>query len=83
MSFLLIVLIGREESMTGREFQSLGNLKKYELRVVTLLEYLWWSLIPDDLVAEVRKDVSIGSVMLKPLQGDWIDLTKNKMSDSS
>ena len=36
--------------MTGREFQSLGNLKKYELRVVTLLEYLWWSLIPDDLV---------------------------------
>ena len=47
--------------MTGREFQSLGNLKKYELRVVTLLEYLWWSLIPDDLVAEVRKDVSSGS----------------------
>ena len=71
--------------MTGREFQSLGNLKKYELRVVTLLEYLWWSLIPDDLVAEVRKDVSSGRSVIgcKPLQGDWIDLTKNKMSDSS
>ena len=32
-------------SMMGREFQSLGNLKKYELRVVLMLETLWQSFV--------------------------------------
>ena len=69
--------------MMGREFQSLGNLKKYELRVVLLLEVLWQSFLLSDLVFRVEKDKSSGSVMLKLLLGVWIDLTKNKMSVNS
>ena len=67
--------------MMGREFQSLGNLKKYELRVMLLMETLWQSFVPNDLVFEDEK--KINSVISKLLLEVLIDLIKNKMSVSS
>ena len=68
-------------SMMGRELQSLGSLKKYELRVVLLLETLWQSFVPKDLVFEVEKEINcvISKVLLESLS----DLIKNKISINS
>ena len=41
--------------MMGRELQSLGNLKKYELRVMLLMKILWQSFVSNDLVFEDEK----------------------------
>ena len=68
-------------SMMGREFQSLGNLKKYELRVVLLLETLWQSFVPKDLVFEVEKEINC--VTSKLLLESLSDLIKNKISINS
>ena len=67
--------------MMGREFQSLGSLKKYELRVVLLLETLWQSFVPKDLVFEVEKEINcvISKLSLEALS----DLIKNKISINS
>ena len=67
--------------MMGRVFQSLGNLKKYELRVMLLMETLWQSFVPNDLVFEDEKEIN--SVISKLLLEVLIDLIKNKMSVSS
>ena len=64
--------------MIGREFQSLGSLKKYELRVVLLLETLWQSFVSKDLVFEVEKEIN--SVISKPSLEALSDLIKNKIS---
>ena len=61
-------------SMMWREFQSLGSLKKYELRVVLLLETLWQSFVPKDLVFEVEKEINC--VILKLLLESLSDLIK-------
>ena len=68
-------------SMMGREFQSLGSLKKYELRVVLLLETLWQSFVPKDLVFEVEKEINC--VILKLLLESLSDLIKNRISINS
>ena len=68
-------------SMMGKEFQSLGNLKKYELRVMLLMETLWQSFVPSDLVFEDEKEIN--SVISKLLLEVLIDLIKNKISVSS
>ena len=68
-------------SMMGREFQSLGSLKKYELRVVLLLETLWQSFVPKDLVFEVEKEINC--VISKLLLESLSDLIKNKISINS
>ena len=67
--------------MMGREFQSLGSLKKYEFRVVLLLETLWQSFVPKDLVFEVEKEINcvISKLSLEALS----DLIKNKISINS
>ena len=67
--------------MMGREFQSLESLKKYELRVVLLLETLWQSFVPKDLVFEVEKEINsiISKLSLEALS----DLIKNKISINS
>ena len=67
--------------MMGREFQSLGSLKIYELRVVLLLETLWQSFVPKDLVFEVEKEINyvISKLLLEALG----DLIKNKISINS
>ena len=44
--------------MMGKEFQSLGNLKKYESRVMLLMETLWQSFVPSDLVFEDEKEIN-------------------------
>ena len=67
--------------MMGKEFQSLGNLKKYESRVMLLMETLWQSFVPSDLVFEDEKEIN--SVISKLLLEVLIDLTKNKISVSS
>ena len=67
--------------MMGKEFQSLGNLKKYELRVMLLMETLWQSFVPSDLVFEDEKEIN--SVISKLLLEVLIDLIKNKISVSS
>ena len=67
--------------MIGKEFQSLGNLKKYELRVMLLMETLWQSFVPSDLVFEDKKEIN--SVISKLLLEVLIDLIKNKMSVNS
>ena len=67
--------------MMGRVFQSLGSLKKYELRVMLLMETLWQSFVPNDLVFEDEKEIN--SVISKLLLEVLIDLIKNKMSVSS
>ena len=67
--------------MMGKEFQSLGNLKKYELRVMLLMETLWQSFVPSDLVSEDEKEIN--SVISKLLLEVLIDLIKNKISVSS
>ena len=77
----LISFYGREMSMMGKEFQSLGNLKKYELRVMLLMETLWQSFVPSNLVFEDEKEIN--SVISKLLLEVLIDLIKNKMSVSS
>ena len=66
--------------MMGREFQSLGSLKKYELRIVLLLETLWQSFVPKDRVFEVEE---INSVISKPSLEALSDLIKNKISINS
>ena len=63
------------------EFQSLGNLKKYELRVMLLMETLWQSFVPSDLVFEDEKEIN--SVISKLLLEVLIDLIKTKISVSS
>ena len=63
-----MILKGREQSITGSEFHNLGNLKKYEFRVVLLLDDLWESLIPDSLVLDAEKDKSLGLIISKLLQ---------------
>ena len=65
----LIVSYGREMSMMGKEFQSLGNLKKYELRVMLLMETLWQSFVPSDLVFEDEKEINsvISKLLLEVL----------------
>ena len=70
-------------SMMGKdlEFQSLGNLKKYELRVMLLMETLWQSFVPSDLVFEDEKEIN--SVISKLLLEVLIDLIKTKISVSS
>ena len=68
-------------SMMGREFQSLGSLKKYELRVVLLLETLWQSFVPKDLVFEVEKEINC--VILKLLLESLSDFIKNRISINS
>ena len=68
-------------SMMGREFQSLGSLKEYELRVVLLLETLWQSFVPKDLVFEVEKEINC--VISKLLLESLSDLVKNKISINS
>ena len=67
--------------MMGREFQSLGSLKKYELRVVLLLETLWQSFVPKDLVFEVEKEIN--SVISKLSLEALSNLIKNKISINS
>ena len=67
--------------MMGKEFQSLGNLKKYELRVMLLMETLWQSFVPSDLVFEDEKEIN--SVISKLLLEVLIDLIKNKISVNS
>ena len=67
--------------MMGREFQSLGSLKKYELRVVLLLETLWQSFVPKGLVFEVEKEIN--SVISKPSLEALSDLVKNEISINS
>ena len=62
--------------MMGKEFQSLGNLKKYELRVMLLMETLWQSFVPSDLVFEDEKEIN--SVISKLLLEVLIDLIKIK-----
>ena len=62
--------------MMGKEFQSLGNLKKYELRVILLMETLWQSFVPSDLVFEDEKEIN--SVISKLLLEVLIDLIKIK-----
>ena len=69
INFFLIVLKGREQSITGSEFHNLGNLKKYELRVVLLLDGLWESLIPDSLMLDAEKDRRLGLIISKLLEG--------------
>ena len=59
-------------SMMGREFQSLGNLKKYELRVMLLMETLWQSFVPNDLVFKDEKEIN--SVISKLLLEVFVDL---------
>ena len=66
--------------MMGRELQSLGSLKKYELRVV-LLETLWQSFVPKDLVFELEKQIN--SVISKLSLEALSDLIKNKISINS
>ena len=66
--------------MMGREFQSLGRLKQYELRIVLLLETLWQSFVPKDLVFEVEE---INSVISKLSLEALSDLIKNKISINS
>ena len=61
-----LMLKGREQSITGSEFR---NLKKYELRVVLLLDDLWESLIPDSLVLDAEKDRRLGLIISKLLEG--------------
>ena len=61
--------------MMGKEFQSLGNLKKYESRVMLLMETLWQSFVPSDLVFEDEKEIN--SVISKLLLEVLIDLIKN------
>ena len=61
--------------MMGRVFQSLGNLKKYELRVMLLMETLWQSFVPNDLVFEDEKEIN--SVISKLLLEVLIDLIKD------
>ena len=63
INFFLTILKGREQSITGSEFHSLGNLKRYELRVVLLLDDLW-----DSLVLDAEKDKSLGLIISKLLQ---------------
>ena len=67
--------------MMGSEFQSLGSLKKYKLRVVLLLETLWQSFVPKDLVFEVEKEINfvISKLSLEALS----DLINNKISINS
>ena len=67
--------------MMGREFQSLGSLKKYELRVVLLLETLWQSFVLKDIVFEVEKEIN--SVISKLSLEALSDLIKNKISINS
>ena len=67
--------------MMGRAFQSLGSLRKYELRVVLLLETLWQSFVPKDLVFKVEKEIN--SVISKLLLEALSDLIKNKMPINS
>ena len=62
--------------MMGRAFQSLGSLKKYELRVVLLLETLWQSFVLKDLVFEVEKEIN--SVISKLILEALSDLIKIK-----
>ena len=66
--------------MMGRELQSLESLKKYELRVV-LLETLWQSFVPKDLVFELEKEIN--SVISKLSLEALSDLIKNKISINS
>ena len=67
--------------MMGREFQSLGSRKKYELRVVLLLETLWQSFVPKDIVFEVEKEINY--VISKLSLDALTDLIKNKISINS
>ena len=60
--------------MMGKEFQSLDNLKKYELRVMLLMETLWQSFVPSDPVFEDEKEIN--SVISKLLLEVLIDLIK-------
>ena len=67
--------------MMGRTFQSLGSLRIYELRVVLLLETLWQSFVPENLVFEVEKEIN--SLISTLLLGALSDLIKNKTSINS
>ena len=68
--------------MMGRErVPKSGESKKYELRVVLLLETLWQSFVPKDLVFEVEKEIN--SVISKLSLEALSDLIENKIAINS
>ena len=66
--------------MMGREFWSLGSLKKYELKVALLLENPVAKLVPKNLVFEVEKEIN--SVISKLSLEALSELIKIKYSST-
>ena len=62
----------------GKRVPESRESKKYELRVVLLLETLWQSFVSKDLVFEVEKEIN--SVISKLSLEALSDLIKNKIS---